>query len=92
LLYHNPKTKTAMWNDYLNLQFDVKGKTFTGFCMKIQDDFHLTYAVILEDCHSFCIWLDDKTAKWYSSKFTNLDPSVLDQIINKLGVQEEALA
>ncbi|MFI5452966.1 hypothetical protein ACHMWN_12505 [Pedobacter sp. UC225_61] len=60
--------------------------------MKIQDDFHLTYAVILEDCHSFCIWLDDKTAKWYSSKFTNLDPSVLDQIINRLGVQEEALA
>ncbi|MFA6276799.1 MAG: hypothetical protein WC622_08620 [Pedobacter sp.] len=60
--------------------------------MKIQDDFHLTYAVILEDCHSFCIWLDDKTSKWYSSKFTNLDPSVLDQIINRLGVQEEALA
>ena len=81
-----------MWNDYLNLNFDVKGKTFIGFCMKIQDDFHLTYAVILEDCHSFCIWLDDKTAKWYSSKFTNLDPSVLDQIINRLGVQEEALA
>ncbi len=73
-----------MLNDYLNLQFDVKGKTFSGFCMKIHDEFHLTYAVILEDCHSFCIWLDEKSSKWCSSKFTNLDPSVLDQIIGKL--------
>lgn len=73
-----------MLNDYLNLQFDVKGKTFKGFCMRIQDDFHLTYAVILEDCHSFCVWLDDKSSQWYSSKFTNLDPSVLDQIIGRL--------
>jgi len=78
-----------MLNDYLNLQFDVKGKTFSGFCMRIQDDFHLTYAVILQDCHSFCIWLDEKTSKWYSSKFTNLDQSVLDQIIGKLDVTEE---
>ncbi|RZK59595.1 MAG: hypothetical protein EOO91_04680 [Pedobacter sp.] len=79
-----------MSNDYLNLQFDVKGKTFSGFCMRIHDDFHLTYAVILEDCHSFCIWLDEKTAKWYSSKFTNLDQSVLDQIIGKLYVTDDA--
>lgn len=78
-----------MLNDYLNLQFDVKGKTFKGFCMRIQDDFHLTYAVILEDCHSFCIWLDDKTSKWSSSKFTNLDAGVLDQIIDKLVDREQ---
>lgn len=75
-----------MLNEYLNLQFDVKGKTFSGFCMRIHDDFHLTYAVILEDCHSFCIWLDEKNSIWYSSKFTNLDPSILNQIIGKLDV------
>ena len=79
-----------MLNDDLNLQFDVKGKTFKGFCMRIQDDFHLTYAVILEDCHSFCIWLDDKSSKLYSSKFTNLDPSVLDQIIGRLDEKSES--
>ncbi len=78
-----------MLNEYLNLQFDVKGKTFKGFCMRIHDDFHLTYAVILEDCHSFCVWLDNKTAKWCSSKFTNLDQSVLDQIIDKIDVKAE---
>ena len=79
-----------MLNEYLNLQFDVKGKTFKGFCMRIHDEFHLTYAVILEDCHSFCVWLDNKTSKWYSSKFTNLDQSVLDQIIGKIDMREEA--
>ena len=79
-----------MLSNYLNLQFDVKGKTFKGFCMRIQDDFHLTYAVILEDCHSFCIWLDEKSSKWCSSKFTNLDPSVLDQIIGKLSTPESS--
>ncbi len=78
-----------MLNDYLSLQFDVKGKTFKGFCMRIHDDFHVTYAVILEDCHSFCIWLDEKSAKWYSSKFTNVDVNVLDQIIGRLSSQQE---
>lgn len=58
--------------------------------MRIHDDFHVTYAVILEDCHSFCVWLDDKTAKWYSSKFTNLDSSVLDQIIGRIGDEQDA--
>jgi hypothetical protein len=79
-----------MLNDYLNLQFDVKGKTFSGFCMRIYDEFHPTYAVILEDCHSFCVWLDEKTSKWYSSKFTNLDPSIVDQIIYQLAAPTEA--
>lgn len=78
-----------MLNEYLNLQFDVKGKTFKGFCMRIHDDFHVTYAVILEDCHSFCVWLDEKKHKWCSSKFTNLDPTVLDQIIGKLSIGQE---
>ena len=73
-----------MLNDYLNLQFDVKGKTFKGFCMRIHDDFHLTYAVILEDCHSFCVWLDEKTTKWCYSKYASIDETVLDQIIGQL--------
>jgi hypothetical protein len=78
-----------MLNEYLNLQFDVKGKTFSGFCMRIDDDFYPTYAVILEDCHSFCIWLDEKKSIWYSSKFTNLNPSILNQIIKKLDLVED---
>ena len=75
-----------MLSDYLNLQFDVKGKTFKGFCMRIHDDFHLTYAVILEDCHSFCVWLDEKTSQWCYSKYTIIDKMVLDQIIGRLGI------
>ena len=74
-----------MLSDYLNLQFDVNGKTFKGFCMRIHDDFHLTYAVILENCHSFCVWLDEKTAKWCYSKYAIVDQKVLDQIIGQLG-------
>lgn len=73
-----------MLSNYLNLHFDVKGKTFKGFCMRIQDDFHLTYAVIFEDCHSFCLWLDANTARWHCSKYTNIDELLLLQIINKL--------
>ncbi len=75
-----------MLSDYLNLQFDVKGKTFKGFCMRIHDDFHLTYAVILEDCHSFCVWLDEKTSQWCYSKYTIIDQMVLDKIIGQLGI------
>lgn len=75
-----------MLSDYLNLQFDVKGKTFKGFCMRIHDDFHLTYAVILEDCHSFCVWLDEKTSQWCYSKYTIIDKMVLDKIIGQLGI------
>ena len=80
-----------MLSDYLNLQFDVKGKTFKGFCMRIHDDFHLTYAVILEDCHSFCVWLDEKTSQWCYSKYTIIDKMVLDQIIGRLGIGSEEL-
>jgi len=80
-----------MLSDYLNLQFDVKGKTFKGFCMRIHDDFHLTYAVILEDCHSFCVWLDEKTSQWCYSKYTIIDKLVLDKIIGELGVENPEL-
>ncbi len=73
-----------MLSNYLNLQFDVNGKTFKGFCMRIHDDFHLTYAVILEDCHSFCVWLDEKTLQWCYSKYAIIDKMVLDQIIGQL--------
>jgi len=74
-----------MLSDYLNLQFDIKGKTIKGFCMRIHDDFHLTYAVILEDYHSFCVWLDETTSKWYYSKYISIDQLVLDQIIEEIG-------
>ena len=80
-----------MLSDYLNLQFDVKGKTFKGFCMRIHDDFHPTYAVILEDCHSFCVWLDEKTSQWCYSKYTIIDKLVLDQIIGRLGLGNREL-
>lgn len=73
-----------MLSDYLNLHFEVKGKTIKGFCMRIYDDFHLTYAVILEDYHSFCIWLDDKTANWCHSKYTNIDRNILDGVIGRV--------
>ncbi|RZK50130.1 MAG: hypothetical protein EOO99_02785 [Pedobacter sp.] len=71
-------------SDYLQIQFESKGKTVKGFCMRIHDDFHLTYAVILEDCHSFCVWLDEKTSKWSYSKYTRIDKHILDQLIGKL--------
>ncbi|MGF1923336.1 MAG: hypothetical protein ACQUHE_04095 [Bacteroidia bacterium] len=74
-----------MLSDYLNLQFDVNGKAVKGFCMRIHDDFHVTYAVILENCHSFCVWLDEKADKWCYSKYTIIDQNVLDQIIGQLG-------
>ncbi|MES2419140.1 MAG: hypothetical protein V4541_13215 [Bacteroidota bacterium] len=54
--------------------------------MRIQDDFHLTYAVVFEDCHSFCVWLDEKTAKWCYSKYASIDPVVLDHIIDEINI------
>ena len=75
-----------MLTDYLTIQLELNGKTIKGFCMKIQDDFHLTYAVILEGCHSFCLWLDEKNSKWQSCKFGNLDPKILEHIIVKLSI------
>ncbi|MEJ5996485.1 hypothetical protein WG904_18800 [Pedobacter sp. Du54] len=56
--------------------------------MRIHDDFHLTYAVILEDCHSFCVWLDEKTSEWCYSKYAIIDKMVLDEIIGRLGIAD----
>lgn len=78
-----------MFSEYLSLNFSVKGKTFKGFCMRIQDSFHLTYAVVLDDCHSFAVWLDEKKAEWQFSKFAKVDQSVLDQIIHTLKFSED---
>ena len=50
--------------------------------MKIQDDYHLTYAVILEGCHSICLWLDEKNAKWRTCKFGNLDHIIIKLTTN----------
>lgn len=72
-----------MLSNYVNFQFDVQGKPVKGFCMQIQDDFHETYAVILDGYHSFCIWLD-ATSTWHFSKNTSVEPTVLAQIINRL--------
>jgi len=72
-----------MLSNYLNFDFDVKGKHVKGFCMRIQDDFHETYAVIVEGCHSFCVWLDSNST-WRTSKYTNIEPSVLENILRRL--------
>ena len=78
-----------MLSNYLNLQFDVNGKPVKGFCMRIQDDFHETYAVVLDGYHSFCVWIDNSST-WKSSKYTNVEPGVLDRIISHLSVQKLA--
>lgn len=72
-----------MLSNYLNLQLDVHGTPVQGFCMQIQDDFHETYAVILDGYHSFCVWLD-ASSTWRHSKNTSLAPGILEQIINRL--------
>lgn len=76
-----------MLTNYLPISLESNGKTFKGFCVKIQDDYHLTYAVILEGYHSFCLWLDEKNSKWHTCKFGNLDSKILDYIIIKLTAQ-----
>ena len=55
-----------MLSNYLNLQFDVNGKSVKGFCMRIQYDFHETYTVVLDGYHSFCVWIDNSST-WKSS-------------------------
>ncbi len=75
-----------MLTDYINFQFEVKGRSIKGFCMKIHDDYHLTYAVILEGCHSFCLWLDEKNSMWRTCRFGNLDSTIVDNIVMRLSV------
>lgn len=78
-----------MLSNYLNFQFDVQGKPVKGFCMRIQDDFHETYAVVLDGYHSFCVWLDSSST-WRSSKYTSVEPGILEQIINRLSLSKSA--
>ncbi|WP_316789284.1 hypothetical protein [Pedobacter frigoris] len=77
-----------MLSNYLNFQFDVQGKPVKGFCMQIQDDFHETYAVILDGYHSFCVWLDSSST-WRFSRHTSVEPGILEQIISKLSTTKE---
>jgi hypothetical protein len=72
-----------MMSNYLNLQFDLAGKPVSGFCMQIHDDFHETYAVVLDGYHSFCVWLDGN-ANWKFSKYANIEPGILDKVISQL--------
>jgi len=81
-----------MLSNYLNFQFDIQGKPVKGFCMRIHDDFHETYAVIVEGYHSFCVWLDKPSSTWRSSKYVNVEPGVLEKIISQLDVYKTAEA
>lgn len=78
-----------MLSNYLNFDFNVQGKPVKGFCMRIQDDFHETYAVMVEGCHSFCVWLDSNST-WRTSKYTNIEPGVLEKIISQLSLTKLA--
>ena len=79
-----------MLSNYLNFQFDIQGKPVKGFCMRIQDDFHETYAVVMDGYHSFCIWMDQPSATWRSSKYINVEPGILEKIISQLDVHKLA--
>ncbi len=76
-----------MLSNYVNFDFDVQGKPVKGFCMKIHDDFHETYAVVMDGYHSFCVWLDESSSTWKSSKYVNVEPGVLEKIINYLNME-----
>jgi hypothetical protein len=82
-------TKFIMLSDYLNFQFDVQGRPVKGFCMRIQDDFHETYAVIVDGYHSFCVWVDSSST-WRSSKNAAIEPTVLQRIISELSSSKQA--
>lgn len=80
-----------MLSNYLNFQFDVQGKPIKGFCMRIHDDFHETYAVMVDGYHSFCVWIDN-TATWRSSKHVAIESGVLDKIIGHLATHTSELS
>jgi hypothetical protein len=75
-----------MLKEYFKLQFSVREQKFEGFCLKIQDDFHETYAVVLDGYRSFCVWMDDKTATWNISKNTSVDKEAIDVILNEIAL------
>jgi hypothetical protein len=77
-----------MSNNYSDFQFDVQGKSIKGFCMRIHDDFHETYAVVLDGYHSFCVWLDG-SSNWRSSKHIAVEPGVLERVIGLLATSKE---
>ena len=79
-----------MSSNYLNFEFEVQGKPVNGFCMRIQDDFDETYAVIMEGYNSFCIWLDKPTSTWKFSKYINVEPGIVEKVINHLKVHQVA--
>jgi len=81
-------TKFDMLSDYLNFQFDIQGKPIKGFCMRIQDDFHETYAVIVDGYHSFCVWTDSSST-WRISKNASVEPTVLQRIIAELSTSKQ---
>lgn len=78
-----------MLSDYLNFQFDIQGRPVTGFCMRIQDDFHETYAVIVDGYHSFCVWIDSSST-WRTSKNAAVEPTVLQRIISELSLSKQS--
>ena len=80
-----------MLSTYSPLQIIVKGKVFNGFCMCIQDDFHETYAVVLDGYHSFCIWLDNNSSTRRKSKHAFIDDDAIDQIIHKISLNEPSV-
>jgi hypothetical protein len=79
-----------MLSNYLNFHFDVHGKPINGFCLQIQDDFHETYAVVVDGYHSFCVWLD-ASSTWQISKNAIIEPGILDKIITQLSLSKLSL-
>jgi hypothetical protein len=79
-----------MLSNYLNFQFDIHGKPVNGFCLRIQDDFHETYAVVVDGYHSFCVWLDGSST-WHISKNAILEKSIVERIIDQLSLNKLAL-
>jgi hypothetical protein len=44
----------------------------------------------MDGYHSFCVWLDKPSSTWRSSKYVNVEPGVLEKIINHLNVHQLA--
>ncbi len=69
-----------MLDKYLPLNFDLDGQSVKGFCMRINDEFFETYAVILEGYESFSVWIDESKKCWKSSKYVSIEPKILERI------------
>lgn len=79
-----------MSQDHVNISIDLGERTLTGFCMRINDEFYETYAVIIDGYQSFSIWLDNSKKSWNASKYANIEPEILNNLLislsNKLRV------